>query len=155
LNWHRPTRDLAWGTALAAGIGLPGLAFYWLGRRLGITVHIETSTLHKLWWTVPVLIMVAITNGLLEEVIVVAYLVQRLEERGWAIVWIVVTSAVLRGTYHLYQGFGPFIGNAVMGVVMIWWYRRHRRVAPLVIAHSLLDIVAFIGPSLVPTAWLG
>jgi membrane protease YdiL (CAAX protease family) len=57
-------------------------------------------------------------------------------------------SAVLRGSYHLYQGFGPFLGNAVMGVLFAWLYTRTRRVLPLVIAHALLDIAAFVGFSL-------
>ena len=54
-------------------------------------------------------------------------------------------SAVLRGSYHLYQGFGPFVGNAVMGLVFGEWFRRRGRVMPLVIAHTLLDVVSFVG----------
>ena len=46
-----------------------------------------------------------------------------------------------------YQGFGGFLGNAVMGVVFAWWFRRTRRLWPLVIAHSLLDITVFVGYS--------
>jgi len=51
----------------------------------------------------------------------------------------------LRGSYHLYQGFGAFVGNAIMGVVFALVFLRTRRIAPLIIAHSLLDIVAFVG----------
>ena len=54
---------------------------------------------------------------------------------------------MLRGSYHLYQGFGGFLGNAVMGVVFAWLFRRTRRLWPLVIAHSLLDITVFVGYS--------
>jgi len=42
--------------------------------------------------------------------------------------------AVLRGSYHLYQGFGGFLGNAAMGVVFAVVFRRTRRLWPLVIA---------------------
>ena len=63
----------------------------------------------------------------------------------WAII---LTSALLRGSYHLYQGFGGFVGNAVMGVVFGWLYTRTRRVMPLVVAHTLLDVVAFVGYAL-------
>jgi hypothetical protein len=60
-----------------------------------------------------------------------------------------VASAVLRGSYHLYQGIGPFVGNVAMGLVFMWFYRRYGRVLPLVVAHSLLDISAFLaGPLL-------
>ena len=34
---------------------------------------------------------------------------------AWAPVAQVAASALLRGSYHLYQGIGPFIGNALMG----------------------------------------
>ena len=55
---------------------------------------------------------------------------------------------MLRGSYHLYQGFGPFIGNAIMGVIFALVYTKTRRLMPLVIAHAVLDIVAFVGFSL-------
>ena len=56
---------------------------------------------------------------------------------------------MLRGSYHLYQGFGPFVGNAVMGVVFGLAYQRWGRVMPLVIAHWILDIVSFTGYAIV------
>ena len=53
--------------------------------------------------------------------------------------WLVVAArAVLRGSYHLYQGFGAFVGNAVMGVVFALFFLRFKRVMPLIVAHSLL-----------------
>jgi CAAX amino terminal protease family. len=52
---------------------------------------------------------------------------------------------VLRGSYHLYQGFGGFIGNLAMGVVFGRLYQRWGRTTPLIIAHSLIDAVAFAG----------
>ena len=70
---------------------------------------------------------------------------ERLERLGWAVPAIIVASSTLRGAYHLYQGFGPFVGNAVMGVVFCLVYLRTRRVMPLVVAHTLLDVVAFVG----------
>ena len=57
-------------------------------------------------------------------------------------------SALLRGGYHLYQGIGAGIGNVVMGLVFGRWYQLTNRVWPLVIAHSVMDIVAFVGYAL-------
>ena len=57
----------------------------------------------------------------------------------------ILTAAVLRGSYHLYQGFGAFLGNAVMGVIFGILYRRWGRVMPLIIAHFLIDAVTFVG----------
>jgi membrane protease YdiL (CAAX protease family) len=144
----RPGKDVLQGLGLAALIGLPSLALYAVGRQLGITTAIIPSALDDYWWTVPVLILSAIRHGIVEEVIVVGYLLNRLGKLGWSVPMAIFTSAVLRGSYHLYQGFGPFIGNAVMGAVFAWLYTRTRRVMPLVIAHALLDIVAFVGFSL-------
>ena len=54
----------------------------------------------------------------------------------------------MRGSYHLYQGFGGFVGNLIMGVIFGLIYLRWRRVGPLVVAHTLLDVAAFVGYAL-------
>jgi membrane protease YdiL (CAAX protease family) len=145
LDRRRPWRDLAAGALLAAVIGLPGLALYFAGRALGVTAEVVPAALSPYWWAVPVLVLQAVKNALLEEVVVVGYLMTRLERLGWPDWARLGASAVLRGSYHLYQGFGPFVGNAVMGLVFGEWFRRRGRVAPLVVAHTLLDLVAFVG----------
>ncbi|KIC62622.1 CPBP family intramembrane metalloprotease [Arthrobacter sp. NQ7] len=147
-NFARPGRDLLQGVGLAALIGIPSLGLYAAGRALGITTAIIPSALDAYWWTVPVLILSAVRHAVLEEVIVVGYLLDRFGKFGWSMPLAIGVSSVLRGSYHLYQGFGPFIGNAVMGIVFAWLYTRTKRVMPLVIAHALLDIVAFVGFSL-------
>lgn len=153
LDRARPGRDLGIGVGLAALIGLPGLALYAIGRAIGITVEVQASALTGAWWTVPVLILAALQNALLEEVVVVGYLMERLRELRWRTPAILVTSAVLRGSYHLYQGIGPFFGNVVMGLVFAEYYRRRGRVMPLVVAHTVLDVVAFVGYALIPVEW--
>jgi len=147
-NFTRPGRDLLQGVGLAALIGIPSLGLYAAGRALGITTEIIPSALDAHWWTIPVLILSALRHAVVEEVIVVGYLLDRFGKFGWSVPLAIFTSAMLRGSYHLYQGFGPFIGNFVMGVVFAWLYTRTKRVMPLVIAHALLDIVAFVGFSL-------
>lgn len=148
LDPGRPWRDLAHGVLLTAGIGLPGLAIYYLGRAVGATVEVIPAALNTHWWTVPVLVLHALKNAVLEEVIVVGYLFQRLERLGWSGRRIIIVSALLRGAYHTYQGVGPGLANLVMGLVFGEWYRRTRRTLPLVIAHTLLDVVAFVGYAL-------
>ena len=140
----RPARDLAAGAGLALLIGLPGLGLYALGREQGVTAQIIPAPEQAYWWTVPVLLLSAASNAIVEEVIAVGYLMTRLTERGWG--WTsILASASLRGTYHLYQGFGPAAGNFVMGLIFGWLYQRTGRLLPLVIAHALLDVVAFVG----------
>jgi membrane protease YdiL (CAAX protease family) len=155
IDFRRPAGDAGWGTALAAGIGLPGLLLVYAAAQLGLNAQIVPAALQPVWWAVPVLILAAMQNAILEEVIVVGYLMTRLRELGWRLPYIVAASAVLRGSYHLYQGFGAFIGNAVMGVVFALFFVKKRRVMPLIVAHSLLDIAAFVGYTLLPKDWLG
>ncbi|MDT0527402.1 CPBP family intramembrane glutamic endopeptidase [Micromonospora sp. DSM 115977] len=153
LDARRPGQDLTRGAGLAALIGLPGLALFWAAAQLGVNATLVPAALPDLWWTVPVLILAAVQNSVLEEVIVVGYLTTRLRQLQWRVGAIVATSALLRGSYHLYQGFGAFLGNVVMGVVFSLFYLRTRRVMPLVVAHTLLDIVAFLGYALLPREW--
>lgn len=144
----RPGKDLAWGLALTAGIGLPGLAVYYAGRALGATVEVIPAALDTHWWTVPVLVLHAVKNAVLEEVIVVGYLYQRLERLGWSGRRIIIASALLRGAYHTYQGVGPGLANLAMGLVFGEFYRRSRRTMPLIVAHTLIDVFAFVGYTL-------
>jgi membrane protease YdiL (CAAX protease family) len=100
-----------------------------------------------------VLVLSALKAALGEELIVVAYLFDRLRRLGVGPITIVISSALLRGSYHLYQGFGGFLGNVVMGLVFGWVYTRWRRSLPLVIAHWVLDIVSFVGYPLAAALW--
>ncbi|MFI0926749.1 CPBP family intramembrane glutamic endopeptidase [Streptomyces sp. NPDC021012] len=152
----RPWSDLGRGTLVAAGIGSAGLAFYLAARASGFNLTVVPESLPDVWWKYPVLILSAIQNSVLEEVIVVGYLLRRLGQLGWTPMAALVASSVLRGSYHLYQGVGGFIGNMVMGVVFVLLYRRWGRVGPLVVAHALLDIVAFVGYGLLAgkVGWL-
>jgi hypothetical protein len=151
----RPGRDLLGGLALLAAIGIPGLALYAVGRAAGITVAVVASPLDSHWWTIPILVFSAVRSGLQEEIIMVGYLFTRLAQLGWSRWTIIVASALVRGSYHLYQGIGPFFGNVAMGVVFGWCYTRWGRTMPLVVAHALLDIVSFVGYPLAVAWWPG
>ncbi|MBT2388231.1 CPBP family intramembrane metalloprotease [Streptomyces sp. ISL-1] len=152
----RPWSDLGRGALVAAGIGSAGLAFYLVARASGFNLTVVPEALPEVWWKYPVLILSAIQNSVLEEVIVVGYLLRRLGQLGWSPMAALVASSVLRGSYHLYQGIGGFVGNMVMGVVFVLLYRRWGRVGPLVAAHALLDITAFVGYALLAgkVGWL-
>ncbi len=142
---RRPQFDLGFGALIALAIGIPGLALYALSRLMGINTEVQASGLGDHWWTVPVLILSAAENAILEEVVLIGFLFTRLRQLGWNVIAIIALSAVIRGTYHLYQGIGAFFGNLIMGIVFGLIYLRWRRVGPLVVAHTLLDITAFVG----------
>src|ERR671938_653903 len=145
LDRSRPLGDLGAGLMLAAVIGVPGIGLYLVGHALGVTVRVVPEALHQYWWTVPVLVLQAVKNAVLEEVVAVGYLLTRLRDLGVGPRASTAISAALRGSYHLYQGFGSFLGNAVMGVVFAEWFRRRGRVMPLIVAHTVLDTVSFVG----------
>ena len=141
-------RDTLAGVALAAVVGATGLAFYVLTHALGVDLTVVAEALPSAWWKYPVLLSSALQNALLEEFVVVGYLLTRLRQAGMSTRAAVLTSAVLRGSYHLYQGLGGFLGNAVMGLLFGWLFTRWGRVTPLVVAHTILDVGAFVGYAL-------
>jgi uncharacterized protein len=142
---ERPSADVLTGIALAAVIGIPGLGLYFLGRTLGATADIVPAPEQVYSWTIPILLLSALQNAVVEEVIAVGYLMTRLRDLRWGPWAAIAASAALRGTYHLYQGFGQALGNAVMGAIFAWWFHRTGRLWPLLVAHTLLDVVAFVG----------
>lgn len=145
---RRAVPDLVLGLLVALLIGIPGLGLYLGARALGLNTTVEPANLTEQWWTVPVLLGLAVMNGVLEEVIMLGWWFVRGRQLGWSWLWVVVGSALVRGSYHLYQGFGGFVGNLVMGLVFGLIFLRCRRVMPLVVAHAVLDIVAFVGYTL-------
>ncbi len=151
-----PVSDLARGALLAAAVGIPGLGVYAAARALGVNTTVAAANLADQWWTIPVLVLAAAQNAVLEEVVMVGYLFARWTRAGWRTWTVIGASALIRGSYHLYQGFGGFVGNLAMGLIFGWVYTRTRRVGPLVVAHTLLDIVAFVGYSLLKghLSWL-
>jgi membrane protease YdiL (CAAX protease family) len=138
-------RDTIFGASLAAAVGGVGIGFYLIAWRTGGNLTVAPSNLPDVWWRIPVLIASAVQNGLVEEVVVVGYLLVRLRQLGWGEHGALVASAFLRGSYHLYQGLGGFAGNMIMGLLFGRIFQRTGRVFPLVVAHSLIDIVAFVG----------
>ena len=139
------TRDAGWGVLLGLGVAGVGLGLYLAAIALNINRFVVPVPPLGHWWTVPVLMLGALQNALLEEVVVVGYLIRRLQQIGWAAPAAILGSAVLRGSYHLYQGWGGFAGNLAMGVLFGVAFLRLRRTWPFAIAHFLLDLAAGIG----------
>ncbi|MCU1579131.1 MAG: family intrarane metalloprotease [Rhodoglobus sp.] len=153
IDFTRAGRDAAQGFALALVIGAGGIGVYLGGRALGITVNVVPTALDAYWWTVPVLILSAVRAALQEEVIVIGYLFARLRDLGWGRWQIILSTSVLRGSYHLYQGIGAFVGNFLMGMLFGWLYNRYGRLLPFVIAHTLIDAAIFVGYPWAATAF--
>jgi membrane protease YdiL (CAAX protease family) len=145
LNWDRPGPDIRLGAAFFVVVGLGGLGVYLGAVALGVNRFVVPAPPLGHWWTVPLLLLNAAAAALLEEAIVLGYLVTRLRQLAWSPFAAVAASALLRGMYHLYQGWGGFLGNLAMGVLFGVAFLRVRRTWPFVIAHFLLDVAAGIG----------
>lgn len=194
LDFRRFWTDAGLGVILFVVMGVGTLGVYALGRSLGLTTALVGSAMNEYWWTTPVLVLSALRHSLLEEVIVLAWLLDRIgylqhmrpvrqgqtpgqtteqtAQQNFSfrttatgafrpgpaagLVAAVAVSALVRASYHLYQGIGPGVGNLIMGVVFAVVYLRYRRVMPFVYAHLLLDIAGFAGyPLLARLGWFG
>jgi hypothetical protein len=85
----------------------------------------------------------AVVAGIVEELVVLGFLVRRLEQLGLRPFWVVVIAVAVRGSYHLYYGWGvlPILAWATVTVI---FYRRYRRLAPFIIVHVLYDTGVFL-----------
>lgn len=137
--------DFAIGVGLAALIGIPGLGLYLFSLHHGWTREVIPSAFHYAYLQIPILLLWSAANAIAEEFVVVHWLMTRLRECRWGTVAVVAACALLRGSYHLYQGISAGVGNLLMGIVFGALYARTGRVWPLVIAHFLIDAVAFVG----------
>ena len=138
-------QDVGWGALGALGVAAVGLGIYLGAIALNVNRFVVPVPPLGHWWTVPILALGALQNGLLEEVVAVGYLIHRLEQLRWPSAAAIAASALLRGCYHLYQGWGGFAGNLVLGLAFGYAFTRWRRTWPLVTAHFVVDTLAGVG----------
>jgi membrane protease YdiL (CAAX protease family) len=156
LDGTRPGRDALLAVGLAALIGVPGLLLYLGAHALNLAVTVQPSTLTDTWWRLPVLVLSSAGNACAEEVLLTAYLLTQARRLGARENRALTCSALIRGCYHLYQGASGGLGNLVMGLVFGRVWQRTGRLWPLVGAHTLLDVIAFVGYALLGghASWL-
>lgn len=145
MDWRMRAKDWLHGAGLAAIIGLPGLAFYFSAVHLGLSRNVAPSGLADNPAQLPLLVLNSWANGFAEELVVVAWLATRLRQLRWGWPAVFAASSLLRGSYHLYQGYSAGVGNIVMGIIYLWYFKKTGRIWPLVIGHGLIDTVAFVG----------
>lgn len=141
------------GAGLAALIGIPGLALYISALHLGLTKQVVPASFDNSWWELPTLLLYSFANAFAEEIVVVAFVSIRLRQLGMGWTGVIASSALLRGSYHLYQGVSAGFGNIVMGIIFTYFYARTGKIWPLILAHFLIDAVAFVGYAAGAHAW--
>jgi membrane protease YdiL (CAAX protease family) len=140
----QPSSDVRWGVGLALGVGAVGLGFRLLANAMGINVQLSVGASGH-WWQLVILVANSATTAIGEEIIVLAFVIHRLRQMGWSANRAVIISALVRGSYHLYQGLGGGVANMAMGLLLGHLFVRRGRAMPYVIAHFLIDAVATIG----------
>lgn len=88
------------------------------------------------------LVALSMVNGLYEETFLAGYLLERLRAYGFHIALGLTT--LVRLVYHLYQGPIGAVSVTAYGLVVMLFYWRFRLLWPVVFAHILADITAFI-----------
>lgn len=88
-------------------------------------------------------IAAAIAAGVVEEIVVLGYLVRRLEQRGLSTGAIVAIAVAVRVSYHLYYGLGviPIVLWATASVLL---YLKVRRLLPFILCHVAWDTGVFM-----------
>src|SRR5215475_14383367 len=110
---REPGRDLARGIALAAVIGGSGLGLYLIAYHAGVELNVVAESLPDIWWRIPVLLLSAAQNAISEEVIMIGYLLSRLDRLGVRPSRAILLSALLRspvpgcGRVPRQRGHGP------------------------------------------------
>jgi len=145
IDGTRPAEDTRWSLGLAALVGAVGLGFLFAAKWLGINRNIIVGGGANRWWDVVLLVGQAAKTAIGEEVIVCAYLLHRMRQLGWSDQRSLAAASLVRGSYHLYQGFGGAAANLVLGLFFGRIFQKRGRVLPLVCAHFLIDAVAFVG----------
>jgi membrane protease YdiL (CAAX protease family) len=145
----RPDRlglRFSWG-AVAAGVPLfiIYLLLYWVTATLLLlavpavrTVWVFRTTLHAPY---ALLLLFLIVNSFFEELMVTAYVVEALTSKGPALA--ITASTLLRLGYHLYQGPLAALSIIPLGLLFATLYWRGRNVWPLIVAHTITNVVVF------------
>lgn len=108
-----------------------------MGSKLGQPAHQDAS---YLVYT----LAASITAGVVEETVVLAFVVTTLRQAGRPVPEILLVAVLLRCSYHDYYGLGV-IGIAVWAAIFVWLFLRTGSVLPLIIVHVLWDANIFLG----------
>jgi membrane protease YdiL (CAAX protease family) len=86
-------------------------------------------------------IPMSIVNGAYEEIFL-GYLMRGLRRHGASTA--IGITVLVRMLYHMYQGPGGVLAIVVFGVVLGVYYQRKGQLFPVVLAHILADMAAFL-----------
>jgi hypothetical protein len=85
----------------------------------------------------------SIQAGVIEELVVLAFVVVTLRQAGRPWWEVTAVALVLRGAYHIYYGPGV-LGILVWAALYYWIYLRFRTLVPMMVCHAAWDSVGFL-----------
>jgi membrane protease YdiL (CAAX protease family) len=87
----------------------------------------------------------SLVAGVVEEIVVLGYLVRRLEQLGLRPTAVVAIALLVRISYHVYYGWGV-LPIAAWALASLLVYRRYRRLGPFIAVHVLWDLALILVP---------
>jgi membrane protease YdiL (CAAX protease family) len=97
-----------------------------------------------LWFRVVQAVLIAVTAGVTEEIVVRGYAQTRLEQLRVSTPAILLVPTALWGILHVYQGLGAALTIFCLGLLYAWYFHRTRRLWPLILAHTLFDMTQLV-----------
>jgi uncharacterized protein len=114
--------------------------FQFFGQR---EVDFLTESL-PLWFRVVQAVLIAVTAGVTEEIVVRGYAQTRLEQLRAPTAVILLLPTALWAGLHVYQGLGAALTIFGLGLMYAWYFQRTRRLWPLILAHILFDMTQLV-----------
>lgn len=87
-------------------------------------------------------IPISLVNGTYEEVFLLGYLMRGLRRHGASTA--IGITVLVRMLYHMYQGPAGVVSVALCGIVFGLYYQRRGQLFPVVLAHIIADMAAFL-----------
>lgn len=136
----------SWKAALA---GVPFfilyLLLYWITATVVLLVWPAAREVWVFRYTVSapfwLLLAMLVVNSFFEEILVTGYVITALSRNGAALA--ITASTLLRFAYHLYQGPLASISVIPLGLAFGAMFWRGRNLWPLIVAHTIANVVAF------------
>jgi membrane protease YdiL (CAAX protease family) len=97
-----------------------------------------------LWFRSLQAVLIAVTAGVTEEIVVRGYAQTRLEQLRASTATILVLPTALWAALHVYQGLGSAMTIFGLGLLYAWYFQRTRRLWPLILAHVLFDMAQLV-----------
>jgi uncharacterized protein len=97
-----------------------------------------------LWFRSLQAVLIAVTAGVTEEIVVRGYAQTRLEQLRVPTAAILLVPTALWGVLHVYQGLGAAMTIFGLGLMYAWYFQRTRRLWPLILAHILFDMTQLV-----------